>query len=210
MTALHKLGEQLNCSICLNTMTNPVQIRCPSLHAFDQDCIQNWFSNHHDCPLCRADVINKTLTKSLPLVGMIEIHSQMLQGRVQQVTWSISIWPFLQKIWQWLLPPPRPPSLVIQLFFQKSPELTTMKMVVDQSEVVPAPAAATAMSNLIKRVVKLGGPSFEDGRFYHCELQRKDRNFTLHVVPSPGRPVLILIKDDDAKGLAGPYFNRIK
>lgn len=193
-----------DCSICLQRMSDPVQIRCTALHAFDRDCIQSWFDGHHDCPLCKSVVVDKTLTKS------IYIAESLQERRIKPVSWSISLWSILQKIWQWFRPIPRPPSLIIQLSFRRSSELTTTRMVVDQIERVPVLTAVPAMSNLIERVVKFGETSIANAQVFNCKLQRKNRLFMLHVAPSPGRPINLIIDEGDARGLAGPYFPLIK
>jgi len=184
-------------------MSDPVQIRCTALHAFDRDCIQRWFDEHHDCPLCKSVVVDKTLTTSIYI-------KECLEGRIEPVSWSVSLWPILQKVWQWFQPIPRPPSLIIQLSFRRSSGLTTTKMVVDQSERAPVSTAVPAMSNLIERVVKLGETSIANAQVFNCKLQRKNRLFMLHVAPSPGRPINVIITQDDAKGLTGPYFHLIE
>ena len=62
----------------------------------------------------------------------------------------------------------------------------------------------------MERVIKLGETSIANAQVFHCKLQRKNRLFMLHVAPSPGRPINVIITEDDAKGLAGPYFHLIE
>ena len=55
---LHRPRE--DCSICLETISPSTifHIGCQGGHVFHKACINAWFLDHDNCPLCRSDVKN--------------------------------------------------------------------------------------------------------------------------------------------------------
>ncbi|KAJ2849496.1 hypothetical protein IWW36_002595 [Coemansia brasiliensis] len=51
---LAQVGEALQCSICLDTLTQPHSLACG--HTFCQHCLLQWLARHRQCPTCRAAV----------------------------------------------------------------------------------------------------------------------------------------------------------
>lgn len=62
VTALQALLQinvenQEECSICLETLHNPVITACK--HVFGQECIERTIELQHKCPMCRAELVDK-------------------------------------------------------------------------------------------------------------------------------------------------------
>lgn len=54
--------EEDNCSICLGTFKRNQHIRnLPCKHIFHRRCIDKWFDENVQCPLCRADMRDITV-----------------------------------------------------------------------------------------------------------------------------------------------------
>ncbi|KAJ2453072.1 hypothetical protein EV183_002501 [Coemansia sp. RSA 2336] len=51
---LTQIREALQCSICLDTLTQPHSLACG--HTFCQHCLLQWLARHLQCPTCRAAV----------------------------------------------------------------------------------------------------------------------------------------------------------
>lgn len=49
-----------NCSICLDKLDKPVLVPCCQ-NIMCGGCILEWVKNHHNCPLCRTNIDNKSL-----------------------------------------------------------------------------------------------------------------------------------------------------
>lgn len=45
--------SEFHCSICMDTLTNPVYLKCK--HAFDRHCLKKWLETSSLCPLCRRE-----------------------------------------------------------------------------------------------------------------------------------------------------------
>lgn len=50
-----------NCSICMDTLLNEEKLFCG--HSFCKECIGEWLSQNHGCPLCRRDPVINSLEK---------------------------------------------------------------------------------------------------------------------------------------------------
>ena len=47
--------NNIDCSICLDDKeTQPIKLKCD--HKFHLSCIQTWFNNNNECPLCRKNI----------------------------------------------------------------------------------------------------------------------------------------------------------
>lgn len=53
------IDSQEECSICLETLHNPVITACK--HVFGQECIERTIELQHKCPMCRAELIDKNV-----------------------------------------------------------------------------------------------------------------------------------------------------
>jgi SWI/SNF-related matrix-associated actin-dependent regulator of chromatin subfamily A3 len=51
------VDQQEECSICLDTLHNPVITACK--HVFGQECIERTIELQHKCPMCRAELVSK-------------------------------------------------------------------------------------------------------------------------------------------------------
>ena len=50
-----KIPDNLTCTICLDIIYDPKQLKCK--HSFCADCIINWIKNSKECPLCRHKIM---------------------------------------------------------------------------------------------------------------------------------------------------------
>lgn len=49
-----------DCAICLTEYENGVCLRTlPCFHKFHRECIDEWFKNHVQCPICKVDIRTK-------------------------------------------------------------------------------------------------------------------------------------------------------
>ena len=46
-------GGVLNCSICMEDITDDIHVLEPCRHIFHNACIQGWIQRHGKCPICR-------------------------------------------------------------------------------------------------------------------------------------------------------------
>ncbi|KAL2852930.1 SNF2 family N-terminal domain-containing protein [Aspergillus pseudoustus] len=53
-----RIESQETCPICLDVLEHPVITACA--HAFDRECIEQVIDRQHKCPMCRAEIENKT------------------------------------------------------------------------------------------------------------------------------------------------------
>lgn len=55
------------CAICLDTMSAMVlQMPCSQGHVFHRDCLLQWLSSRHSCPVCRHELEKELHTPTLP------------------------------------------------------------------------------------------------------------------------------------------------
>ena len=47
-----------NCSICLENFKSKIKLNCS--HKFCKLCIYNWMFTNNTCPMCRAEIIDRT------------------------------------------------------------------------------------------------------------------------------------------------------
>lgn len=51
-----ELGDNTECSICLDSFTNKKAVRTICNHVFHYDCIIEWMSIQQNCPICRLEL----------------------------------------------------------------------------------------------------------------------------------------------------------
>ena len=76
--------QKPDCAICLDELKEGVNVRTLSCnHVFHVDCIDPWLMEHHNCPLCKDDIIAPRA--ELLLHQDIELEQEEEQdGRVMQ------------------------------------------------------------------------------------------------------------------------------
>ena len=68
------LEENYKCSICLDTIEEPVYKLIKCHHTFHKSCLQQWFVKNNNCPLCRQtvkDIFQVTLIKNMIWKGFV-------------------------------------------------------------------------------------------------------------------------------------------
>jgi len=63
-----------DCSICYEMMQSPVKLSCS--HMFCEECVMEWFDRERSCPLCRANMVSPTGSRSV----VDDIKPQYLDG----------------------------------------------------------------------------------------------------------------------------------
>lgn len=59
--------EEDDCPVCIDRfISGQIVVILPCEHKFHRDCLNPWLEAHNHCPLCRANVSDKPLLKSLP------------------------------------------------------------------------------------------------------------------------------------------------
>ncbi|XP_078315647.1 uncharacterized protein LOC111129789 isoform X2 [Crassostrea virginica] len=59
--SISKLEDYLQCSICMNALTNTTMTQCGHRYCFT--CIKEWVDRKHTCPCCNANLDQKSLFK---------------------------------------------------------------------------------------------------------------------------------------------------
>ena len=54
MDAMTKVETDTQCPICYEEIGEGVQLKCK--HVYHSDCIDNWFINNKNCPICNQNV----------------------------------------------------------------------------------------------------------------------------------------------------------
>ena len=76
------MNDSLNCTICLEKLTEDSVSALSCGHAFHYKCIDSWFDISPSCPLCRTDTTH-TIERSLPVSATTDtIDSETLEHTV--------------------------------------------------------------------------------------------------------------------------------
>lgn len=82
--AMKKIASLLDCSICFETLTDPVLL-CSNQHTVDRACALQWLSKNPSCPECREAIDpTKPLNSNRLVVQLLDVYGNMNSSDLQQ------------------------------------------------------------------------------------------------------------------------------
>jgi hypothetical protein len=220
---ISRMREALQCNVCQDTMTKPVQVSCPARHVFDQDCIAPWVAVHHNCPTCRGALPNDELVPDLLVQQIIDnlatLRAEPLEGeRVFEIRQPGSI--KIATIWNWfrtlivsLWRRYSAPKMQIPLHYEffRGQTLQIVEMRRGDEIVVPSNESLNMTASLIARFPENVKTKVEQAQRFTAVMTRMSLpNYIFAIdVPNPPFKADIYLGPDDAKGLGGVHFGAV-
>lgn len=84
--------EELNCPICFDKIKDKESIETECNHIFCNSCIKIWLEQHKQCPYCRMNLKNETLTiKDDPELGLLINNFKKITTNLNFNVWKINV-----------------------------------------------------------------------------------------------------------------------